>query len=152
MVTLRGQGINYARVCLGGLVAGLLLAAGESVLATVVLSDEWDATAVDPDAMAYGTLLSLALVGVVVLNGFVLIWLYAAIRPRFGPGPTTAVIAGFTLWLIAWALMGVSLTLSGVVTPRVAVISAIWGLFEVPLAALAGAWLYREVGAAASAA
>ena len=49
MVTLRGQGINYARVCLGGLVAGLLLAAGESVLATVVLSDEWGATAVDPD-------------------------------------------------------------------------------------------------------
>ena len=108
------------------------------------LSGDWAATSVDPQATTYGTLVSLALVGVVFVTGFVLIWLYAAIRPRFGPGPRTAVIAGLTLWLIAWALMGLSLSLSDLVTARVALISALWGLFEVPLAALAGAWLYRE--------
>lgn len=150
MATLNRHGINYPRVLLGGIVAGFLLAAGESVLATVVLSSDWEATAVDPDATAYGTMRSLGVVGVVILSGFVLIWFYAAIRPRFGPGPRTAIIAGLALWLIAWVLMGVSLTLSDLVTPRVAVISAIWGFFEVPLAALAGAWLYREGSAAVS--
>jgi hypothetical protein len=144
MATPSKHGINYPRVLLGGIVSGVLLAAGESVLATVVLSGDWDATPVDPDATAIGTLRSLAVIGVVILSGFVLIWLYAAIRPRFGPGPRTAIIAGLALWLIAWALMGASLALSGLVTPRVAVISGIWGLFEVPLAALAGASLYRE--------
>ena len=32
--------------------------------------------------------------------GIGLIWLYAAIRPRYGPGPRTAAIAGFVMWLI----------------------------------------------------
>lgn len=136
--------MNYARVFLGGLLAGAVLAAGESILSWVVLAGDWEATAIDPETITHGTWTSLALVGVVWVNGFVLIWLYAAIRPRFGPGPRTAVIAGLTLWLIGWALMGLSLTLTGVVTLRVAVISAIWGVLEVPLAAMAGAWLYRE--------
>lgn len=150
MTTSRQQGINYPRVLLGGLLAGVLLAIGEAILSTVVLSGEWEPTAVDPDATTHGTLRSMALVSVVILSGFVLIWLYAAIRPRFGPGPGTAIIAGLALWLIAWALMGASLALSDLVTSRVAVISAIWGVFEVPLAALAGAWFYREDSASRS--
>lgn len=137
-------GINYARVFLGGLVAGILLVVGETILGAVVLSGEWAATSADPDVTTYGTWLSLAVVGIVFLNGFVLTWLYAAIRPRYGPGPGTAILSGMVLWLIAWALMGLSLTFSGLVTPRIAGISAIWGLIEVPLAALAGAYFYRE--------
>ena len=32
------------------------------------------------------------------------IWLYAAIRPRYGPGPKTAAVAGFAVWLLgSWA-------------------------------------------------
>lgn len=142
--------INYSGVLLGGLLAGILLAVGEAVLGTVVLSGEWQQTSVDPEATTYGTWQSLAVISVVFVNGFVLTWLYAAIRPRFGPGPKTAIIAGLALWAVGWALMGLSLTFSGMVTPRIALVSAVWGLFEVPLAALAGAWLYREDGQTAS--
>ena len=74
----------------------------------------------------------------------VLIWIYVAIRPRFGPGPVTAVIAGLTLWAIAWGLMGASLSLAGMITPRIGWISALWGVIEVPVAALAGALAYRD--------
>ncbi len=140
------SGMNYSRVLIGGLAAGAVLVVGELILSWVLLADDWQATAVDSEALAYGTWASIALVGVVWLNGLVLIWLYAAIRPRFGPGSRTAILAGLTLWLIAWALMGLSLMLTGVVTPRVSAISAFWGFFEVPLAALVGAWLYREGG------
>src|SRR5207249_12113958 len=33
-----------------------------------------------------------------IVMGIGLVWLYAAIRPRFGPGAKTAVIAGLALW------------------------------------------------------
>src|SRR5437667_4515115 len=46
-------------------------------------------------------------IGVFVIGGFVLgvllVWLYAAIRPRFGPGPKTSLIAGLVLWFLAYA-------------------------------------------------
>ena len=42
-----------------------------------------------------------ALLGVLFyVFGVVAIWLYAAIRPRYGPGPKTAAIAGLVLWFI----------------------------------------------------
>ena len=41
-----------------------------------------------------------------VVMGIGLIWLYAAIRPRYGPGPRTAAIAGFVMWLITSARDG----------------------------------------------
>ena len=87
---------------------------------------------------------SLAMIGVLILYGVFLIWIYVAIRPRFGPGPVTAVFAGLTLWAIAWGLMGASLSLAGTITPRIAWISALWGVIEVPVGALAVAWVYRE--------
>jgi hydroxyacylglutathione hydrolase len=34
--------------------------------------------------------------------GLLLAWLYAAIRPRFGPGPATALRAGGFLWVATW--------------------------------------------------
>ena len=36
-----------------------------------------------------------------VVAGIWAMWLYAAIRPRYGAGPKTAAIAGFSWWLIA---------------------------------------------------
>jgi hypothetical protein len=88
-----------------------------------------------------------AMVGVMILYGVALIWIYAAIRPRFGPGPLTAIVAGLTLWVIAWGLLGALMCLTGMITPRIAWLSAIWGFFEVPISALAGARVYREPAA-----
>ena len=36
------------------------------------------------------------------LLGIVTVWLYAAIRPRFGAGAKTAVIAGLFVWFFAY--------------------------------------------------
>lgn len=70
-------------------------------------------------------------------------WLYAAIRPRFGPGPKTAAVAGFAWWFIEslqsakWvALLG--LPTDVVLAPGAATLPAIIG------AALMGAWCYEE--------
>jgi hypothetical protein len=84
---------------------------------------------------------------VVVVTGFVqgiaTVCLYAAIRPRFGAGPRTAVIAGSSVWFfsswmhLVWALF-TSVPVTVVLVPLVA------NLPLVVLAGLAGARLYRE--------
>ena len=75
--------------------------------------------------------------------GISTMWLYAAIRPRYGPGPKTAAVAGFALWFIGswadafWAALG-AVPLGVLVGPVAA------NLPIAVVAAVAGAWLYKE--------
>jgi hypothetical protein len=86
------------------------------------------------------------------LLGIALVWFYAAVRPRFGPGPKTAVITGLAVWFVVW-LLGFGGTMIGGLFPTNLVVTiVIWELFEVPIATLAGAWLYQEGGVPAAAA
>ena len=39
--------------------------------------------------------------GVDTALGFLVAWVYAAVRPRLGPGPSTAVIASFVVYGVA---------------------------------------------------
>jgi hypothetical protein len=72
-----------------------------------------------------GTMIAYVVFNLVL--GIALVWLCAAVRPRFGPGPKTAVITGLAAWFT-----------------NLVVIILIWEFFEVPIATLAGAWLYQE--------
>ena len=75
--------------------------------------------------------------------GISTMWLYAAIRPRYGPGPKTAAVAGFAVWFMgcwvdmAWAAMGAA-PLGALVGPLAA------SLPIVLVAAVVGAWPYKE--------
>jgi hypothetical protein len=140
--------INVTRVLLGGLLAGLVLNIGEYVLNDVILAEQWAAYMAEAGMDAFGVGQIAAFVILTFLFGIVLIWIYAAIRPRFGPGPKTAVIAGLTMWAIAWLLVGASFMAAGMFPGGLTVTTIVWGLFEVPIAALAGAWLYTENGVA----
>jgi len=136
--------INCTRVLLGGLLAGLVLNIGEFILNGIILAEQWSALFAE---FGIGQLHAGQLASSVILTflfGIALIWMYATIRPRFGPGPKTAVIAGLTLWSTAWLLMSAMLFTVEMFSMELAVITIIWGLFEVPIAAVAGAWLYRE--------
>ncbi len=81
------------------------------------------------------------------LMGIALVWFYAAVRPRFGPGPKTAVFAGLAVWFIVWFLGFGGTLLAGMIPTNAVVITLIWGVFQVPIATVAGAWLYQEGGA-----
>lgn len=136
--------INVLRVLVAGLVAGLIIVVGEYILNGIILGAEFSAQR-EKFGLGAPTAGQLAVGAVItVVYGIVLIWIYAAIRPRFGPGPRTAVIAGLTFWSIAYLLFLVSLWANGLVTVHFAAVSIIWGLFEAPVAALVGAWLYHE--------
>ncbi len=79
--------INMARVLLGGLAAGLLINIGEYLLHDVVLAEEIRATMAGFNLPAPGG----GAIAVFVFLGFgvgiTAVWLYAAIRPRYGDGP-----------------------------------------------------------------
>ena len=135
--------INWGRVFLGGLLAGVVFVA-LGAINLFFFQEDWSA-ALEPLGrpleitagwLVYGSILWLVL-------GIWAVWLYAAIRPRYGPGPKTAAYAGVALWFIcaladaAWASMvpipiGLLATIVAVYLPVIVV------------ATVAGAWLYKE--------
>ena len=137
-------GINLTRVLLGGLVAGLVINIGEFVLNQVVLKEQWDAVLEKFGLADYTTGQAIAIIVITFLFGVVTVWFYAAMRPRFGPCPKAAIIAGLTMWVIAWVLLTASIFVSGMIPASINYTTMIWGLFESPLAALAGAFFYKE--------
>src|ERR1700722_1697594 len=92
--------MNWNRILLGGLAAGFVVNAGEMVTAVVLRGHYLEAMhALGHSAQVAGGTLIL---GLLISWGRAIfaVWLYAAIRPRYGPGPKTALIAGFATWLI----------------------------------------------------
>lgn len=136
--------INYGRVVLGGLVAGVIINIGEFILNEMLLKADWEASmkAINRPAMSGSAMV--IMVVLCLLLGVMTTWVYAAIRPRFAPGPTTAICAGLVVWTLAYAFPSISGMATELFPSRLFVISIIWGIFEAPIAAVAGAWLYKE--------
>lgn len=136
--------INSARVFLGGLLAGLVINIGEYILNVPVLGAQWDAAmqALNRPPIGGNQIVWFVITGFVL--GIAAVWFYAAIRPRFGPGPRTALLAGFAVWFFAGLLWGVNALVMGVFPKGPVLTSTVWGLFELPIATAIGAWLYRE--------
>jgi hypothetical protein len=142
--------VNVGRVLGGGLVAGLVMNVVDAVTNGAILGERWmqetQRLGIDVSAAAQ----SRSLTGWVTFDflcGIFLVWLYAAIRPRYGPGPRTAILAGLALWFIthlafsAWAFTG--LYSVGVVAG-----TTIGGLVAAVAGGLAGCALYKEGGPA----
>jgi hypothetical protein len=136
------NGMNYRRIILGGLLAGLVLNISEFVLNGVVLMDEAEAMMASL-GLEYASWAMPAFVIMAFVWGLGLVGLYAAVRPRFGPGPMTALAVGLAFWLfvsagptLMFAAMGVGGSLIG--------ISLAWAFVEMPVAAVVGAWAYKE--------
>lgn len=143
--------INYGRVLLGGLLAGVVVNVSEFILNGLVLADAYSTMAMEYNL----TEASWAMIGYILTAfaiGLVVVWLYAAIRPRFGPGPKTAAIAGIALWVPVYFVQSVWLSAMGLTLAAGALVTTlIWGLVELVLAGVAGAWLYQEGDTAAGA-
>ena len=75
--------------------------------------------------------------------GVLLVFTYAAIRPRFGPGPKTAVVSGVILWL-AFAIAVFILMAIGLHTPQSYLKSSGLYLVSAVVSSLVGAALYKE--------
>jgi len=136
--------INWSRVLLGGLLAGLAINVVESV-SSMVYMDEMKAS-----LEAHGLTMneSAGMIVFWVVYGFVwgiaAIWLYASVRPRFGAGPKTAVITGVGFWFIGYLLPMIGWSSIGLYSASMLIAWTLVGLIEIVVATLLGAWIYKE--------
>lgn len=139
--------INTGKVVVGGVIAGIVMIVIDFISNMYLLGPRANA---EMEAFKPGLSASMqgrsGLIGYLLVDlllGIVLIWVYASIRPRFGPGPKTAFIAAVMLWLVScisyygYLQMGMMST-------------ALWsefglvGLVALSLSAMAGAKFYSE--------
>lgn len=137
--------IAIGGVIRGGLVAGLVMNVLDYVVNGILLGGGWDeltrALGVDPPQVA-----ATANAGWVVSDfafGLLLVWLYAAIRPRFGPGPGTALTATLAVWAIGHVAYA-ALFFMGLFPPGIVAGSALGTLVGWSVAGLVGCRMYRE--------
>jgi hypothetical protein len=136
--------INGSRVLLGGLVAGVVINIGEFIYNGLLTADAMANAMARFDLEGYAPGAMIIYVIMAFVMGIFAVWLYAAMRPRFGPGPGTAIYAGLAFWIPASLFqtitqLGVGLWPTGLLWAGTA-----WMLVELPVATLAGAYVYRE--------
>jgi uncharacterized membrane protein YoaK (UPF0700 family) len=137
--------INWNRVVLGGLLAGLIINVIDFLTNTLFLKERW-AAAMEaigkPATMNSPQMVAFIVIGFLV--GIMMIWLYAAIRPRYGAGVKTAFCAGTAVWVLACLLPTLTPMVLHIFPRRLMAIGVVVGLVESVLGAVAGAWLYKE--------
>lgn len=136
--------INFGRVILGGLVAGVVLNIGEFLLNAVVLADQMKAFNAEHNFKEPGTSFMVVAVLLTFVLGIVMVYLYASIRPRFGAGVKTAIIASLFAWFCLYFYMGVFFAMLFGISTATCILTMVWGLVEYAVATIAGAWLYKE--------
>jgi hypothetical protein len=139
--------INTSKVLIGGIAAGVVMNVIDFVSNTYILGARMKAEsdAFKPgmsDQMMTGSAIASYIVMDFVL-GILLVWTYAAIRPRFGPGIKTAFYAALLFWVL------VAISLSGYLHMGMMSAGLWWsfafiGLVNFLLSAWVGARLYSE--------
>ena len=136
-------GISRTGLTAGGLVAGVVLLATGAVFGSLVVLPEAAARFGDSytPSPAVPLLSRLAL-------GFVIVWVYAGFRPRYGVGSRSVLAAGVATW-VAWAFAVVSVAaIAPIASPLTVALIVVWGLIEIVAASYAGGAVYRSRAAA----
>ena len=136
--------INFGRVLLGGLLAGLILNIGEFLLNAVVLAPQMKAFNAQHGFTEPGNSFLVVAIVLTFVLGIVVVLGYACIRPRFGPGVKTAIIASLFAWFGIYFYNGIIFDMLFGIPTSTCVMVTVWGLVEYAIATVAGAWLYKE--------
>ena len=138
--------INTGKVISGGLLTGLVYN---------VLDMLWNFTVLHADGLAMAARLNLNPAVVtdfsyqipwIVIDfvlGLLTIFVYVGFRPRFGPGPKTAVLAGSTVWVVMASFYCGFASMS-ILTEAMALKASLLAIVNVGVGSIAGAWVYKE--------
>lgn len=144
---------NRGRVILGGLLAGVFINVFQFITDGVVLKEAWAEV-----MQSLGKSPATGTKAIVLFNieGFLLgiaaVWVYAAIRPRYGAGVRTALRAGAAVWFMAAVLPDIVSAALGIIPGWILLTTGAVGLVEIVIATVIGAWPYKEGMAEAPAA
>jgi hypothetical protein len=136
--------IDTGRVIIGGIVAGIIVDIFEYVLNGIILSAQWSSvvSAHNLPMMGMHEIIIFNIIG--LITGIAAVWAYAAMRPRFGAGPKTAVYAALLVWVVGYAIPDVFNTVMGLTPMSMTLTMIVVGLVEIIVATVAGAYLYKE--------
>jgi hypothetical protein len=141
--------INTGKVIVGGIVGGIAANVIDFVAQTFILSGMSMAamTKLNPSLAHQPTGGQIA--GFVITDFVWIIanvWIYAAIRPRFGPGPKTAAYAGIVSWVIGSTVAGFFCIL-GLFGTDIYIASGLVALVNSIISTMIGARFYTEEAA-----
>jgi len=136
--------INWSRVVLGGLLAGVVMNVVDWALFGVLLAKDYAAAMQALGKQGGMDNLIPWFVFLDFVSGIALVWVYAAIRPRFGAGAKTGVIAGLAVWFFISFLHALGEAPMQLFPQRLYAIGVVVALFQLPIAAAIGAYVYKE--------
>jgi hypothetical protein len=137
-------GINTGRWLAGGVAAGVVMWLIEGGASVLYMDDMETALQRLGLTMEMSPTFWALTVVVSLLLGLVLVFFYAAARPRFGPGPRTAATVALALWLGGYLLSLIGYYMLGMYPTGMLVMWGIVGLLEMIIGAMVGGWIYRE--------
>lgn len=139
--------INWARLALGALIAAAIYFISDGFLHQRVVAGQWAAVetalGIGPRPHEHGSMI-LFFVLFELGRGFLTLFLYALMRPRLGPGVTTAAWAGFVAWLAYSFTAPVQFIPLGYYSAELWVSAGVYQLVASIIAGIAGAAVYRE--------
>lgn len=145
--------INLSRVILGGIVAGIVIDVFEGILNGAILAGQWAEVMTGlgkSGTMSIKQIVAFNVWGLAV--GILTVGLYAAIRPRFGAGPRTGVLAGLGVWALAFAMGDAAPVFLHIFPVGTMATSLVVEAVGMAIAGVAGAAIYKESAAEAVAA
>jgi len=137
--------INLGRVIVGGIVAGIVADILGFLVDGVWLAPQWadGMKALGRSEFTVNQMVGFNLLG--IATGIFALWVYAAIRPRYGAGPRTAVYAGLAAWVASALFPNVAfMGITGFFPLNLTLLTTLGGIVEWVVGALAGAALYQE--------
>jgi hypothetical protein len=145
--------INFGRVLLGGIIAGLVMDVLGYVVDGVILNSQWTAANQlrNIGAFTSGQMIWFNVLGLIA--GVITIWFYAACKPRLGTRYRTALNVGLAIWIVAYVLPNAGfMYVSGLYPHNLMVFTTLGNLVEVLVGTFIGAAIYKESAVATPAA
>ena len=140
--------INLSRVILGGLLAGVIINIIEGVTNGIIFRSQWAEVMTSLGKSPTPSIKQLIAINIWGFAlGILTIWIYAAIRPRFGAGPRTAICAGLVAWFLTPALGNAIPVFFHLYKVDLAIYAVGVELIEMVIAAMVGAYVYKEEAA-----
>ena len=136
--------ISVGGVLKGGLAAGLIMTVSQFILNVPVAGAQMDQEIAARNLPPVAGNQIAAFVMMTLLLGFATVWLYAAIRPRFGPGPKTAIVAGLVVWALSYLHLAITMGVLGINSMGMVLVGIVWSAVEMIVAASVGGYLYTE--------
>lgn len=137
--------INVGRLILGGIVAGIAIDLLDYLVDGIWLAPRWanDMALLGKTEFSQVQIITFNVLG--LLTGIAAIWVYAAIRPRFGAGIKTAIIAGVAVWIIGTVLPNAGFMYAAkLFSEHLTLYTTLGGFVEVVFGTVAGASVYKE--------